>query len=164
MNTNNFTTSITVNQSPLDVYNAINNVSGWWSEEVTGGSSRVGDIFDYHFKDVHICKMQIEELIPGKKVVWLVLENYFSFIEDKEEWKGNKIIFDITVSSDQTSLQFTQDGLVPAHECFEVCEKAWTNYIQNSLKALITTGKGTPNPREGGFNQELADEMHLENK
>ena len=164
MNTNSFTTSITVKQSPLDVYNAINNVSGWWSEEVTGASSRVGDIFDYHFKDVHICKMQIVELIPGKKVVWLVLDNYFSFTADEDEWKGDRIIFEITANGDQTSMQFTQEGLVPAYECFEVCEKAWTNYIQNSLKALITTGKGNPNPREGGFNQALADEMHLENK
>jgi hypothetical protein len=164
MHIDNFKTSIIVSQSPMEVFNAVNNVSCWWSEEIKGASSKVGDVFNYHFKDIHICKIQIQELIPGKKVVWLVLDNYFSFIGNKEEWKGNSIIFDITVSGNQTQLLFTQEGLVPEYECFEVCEKAWTNYIQNSLYALITRGIGTPNPLEGGFNQELADEMHLENK
>ncbi|MNR62456.1 hypothetical protein D3C85_1844870 [compost metagenome] len=36
-------------------------------------------------------------------------------------------------------------GLVPEYECFEVCQAGWTNYIENSLKKLIETGKGLPN-------------------
>jgi len=35
------------------------------------------------------------------------------------------------------------------YECYEICQDAWTNYIQNSLSDLITTGKGQPNAKEG---------------
>jgi hypothetical protein len=92
--------------------------------------------------------MKIIELIPGKRVVWLVLDNYFNFTKDKREWNGNKIIFEITEKDNKTELQFTQEGLVPAYECYEICHDAWSNYIKNSLRNLITTGKGQPNPKE----------------
>jgi len=36
-------------------------------------------------------------------------------------------------------------GLVPEYECYDICQNAWTNYIQNSLRNLIVTGKGQPN-------------------
>jgi hypothetical protein len=147
MNTSNFTTSILVDQTPEKVFNAINNVRGWWSEEIEGGTEKLNDEFDYHFEDVHRCKMKLIEVVANKKVVWLVLNNYFKFTKDKSEWNGNAIIFDITEKDNKTQLQFTQVGLVPEYECFTVCRDAWTNYIQNSLRNLITTGKGQPNAK-----------------
>jgi hypothetical protein len=57
--------------------------------------------------------MKIIEFIPGEKVVWLVLDNYFNFTKDKSEWKDNKIVFEIAEKDNKTQLQFTQEGLVP---------------------------------------------------
>ena len=148
MQPQNFTTTLVVDQTPEKVFNAINNVRGWWSEEVEGSTDKLNAEFDYHYKDVHISKMKITELIPGKKVAWLVMDNHFNFTKDKSEWKGNKIIFEITEKDNKTNLQFTQVGLVPAYECYDICRDAWSNYIKNSLRSLITTGKGQPNPRE----------------
>ena len=74
-----------------------------------------------------------------------MLNNYFKFTKDKTEWTGTKIIFDISQKDGKTQLVFTHKGLVPSYECFEICRDAWTNYIQNSLRNLITTGKGQPN-------------------
>jgi hypothetical protein len=45
-------------------------------------------------------------------------------------------------------VRFTHRGLVPAFECFELCSDGWSFYIKDSLRKLITTGKGEPNPRE----------------
>ena len=89
--------------------------------------------------------MKITEVIPNKKVVWQVMDNYFSFTKDKSEWKDNKIIFEITEKDNKTQLQFTQVGLAPEYECYDICENAWSTYIQKSLHSLITTGKGQPN-------------------
>jgi hypothetical protein len=82
------------------------------------------------------------------KVAWLVLDNYFNFIEDKTEWKGTKINFEIARKGDKTEVHFTHVGLVPEYECYGVCSNAWGSYINGSLKKLITTGKGNPNPKE----------------
>jgi Activator of Hsp90 ATPase homolog 1-like protein len=162
MNTPDFTTTIVVDNSPKEVFDAINNVRGWWSQNIEGNTEKLNDEFLYHYKDVHICKMKLVEVIPGKKVVWLVLDNYFSFTQDKSEWKDTKIIFEISEKDDKTQLRFTHQGLVPQYECYEVCNDAWTNYIKNSLYSLITTGKGQPNPKEGGFNARLLEKFNMQ--
>lgn len=105
--------------------------------------------------------MKIIEAVPGKKIVWLVLENQFSFTQDKSEWKGNRIVFDIAEKDGKTQLTFTQIGLVPDYECYSVCQDAWTSYIQGSLKNLIVTGKGNPNTREHDLNKELIEKWGL---
>ena len=148
MNTPDFTTTILVEQTPKQVFDAINNVRGWWSEEIEGSTDNLNDEFSYHYEDVHRCKMKLIEVTPNKKVVWLVLENYFKFTEDKSEWTGNKIVFEITEKDNKTQLQVTQFGLVPDYECYDICRDAWTNYIHNSLRSLIATGKGQPNGKD----------------
>jgi len=145
MATADFTTTIVVDQTPEEVFNAINNPRGWWSEEIEGSTEKLNDEFNYHYKDAHISKMKLIEVIPNKKVVWLVLENYFKFTKDKTEWTGTKIIFEISEKDNKTQIRFTHQGLVPEYECYEICRDAWSNYIQNSLRSLISTGKGQPN-------------------
>jgi hypothetical protein len=102
--------------------------------------------------------MKIIEFIPNKKVVWYVLENYFDFTHDKTEWKGTKIIFEISKKDNKTQIQFSHLGLVPAYECFDICSNAWSQYIQSSLRNLITTGKGEPN---GAGQAQTADEQKM---
>lgn len=145
MTTQDFTTAITIDQTPKEAFDAINNVRGWWSEEIEGNTDKLNDVFDYHYEDVHRCKMKLIEVIPDERIVWLVLENYFNFTEDKTEWTGTKIIFDIFQQDGKTGIRMTHLGLVPQYECYNICRDSWTNYIQNSLRNLITTGKGQPN-------------------
>lgn len=161
MATKDFTTFFEVDQSPAEVFNGVTNVRGWWSEDIEGNTANLNDEFDYHFKNAHRCRMRLIEVVPNKKVVWQVLNNYFGFTKDKNEWNGNTIVFEITQKDNKTRLQFTQVGLTPAYECYEICNDAWTNYITNSLRSLIATGKGTPNPKEGGYNEELLKEHQL---
>lgn len=148
MTTANFTTTISVDNSAQEVFHAINNVRAWWSEEIEGKTDLLNEEWNYHYQDVHRCKLKTIELIPNKKVVWEVVDNYFSFTKDKDEWKGNKIVFEISEANRKTHLKVTQIGLVPAYECYDICENAWNTYIQKSLFGLITKGVGQPNGKE----------------
>ncbi|HMK05024.1 MAG TPA: SRPBCC domain-containing protein [Ferruginibacter sp.] len=145
MNTPGFTTAILVDQTPEAAFNAINNVRGWWSEEIEGSTDKLHETFNYHYEDVHRCKIKVTELIPGKKVVWQVLENYFKFTKDITEWTGTKVIFDIAEKDNKTEIRMTHQGLVPEYECYNICRDSWTSYIQKSLYNLISKGKGQPN-------------------
>jgi hypothetical protein len=145
MNTQNFSTTLLVDQSPQEVFNAITNVRGWWSEEIEGNAEKPDDEFDYHYLNIHRCKIKLLEVVPDKKMVWLVLDNYFNFTSDNTEWKGTKVIFDISKQGNKTRLEFTHLGLVPEYECYNACSSGWTQYVQQSLRGLITTGKGQPN-------------------
>lgn len=159
-----FSTTIVVDKSPKEVFDAINNVRAWWSESVEGSTDKIDATFLYYYKEVHISKMKIIESVPNQKVVWLVLENHFNFTKDSTEWVGTKIIFEILGKGSQTELRFTHQGLIPAYECYNVCHDAWTSYIQGSLKDLISTGKGKPNAKEGGLNAELIEKWKLPQK
>lgn len=162
METQDYTATIVVKQSPKEAFDAIKSFRAWWSEEIDGETDKQGGVFIYHYKDVHICKMKLVESIPGKKLVYQVLDNHFSFTEDKAEWIGTKLIFDISNDGNTTKVKFTHEGLVPEYECYKVCYDAWGNYINNSLYSLITTGKGQPNPKDkDGFNAELADKWKI---
>ena len=138
----NFTSTILVEQSPAEVFKAVNDPRAWWSESIDGSTDKLNAEWNYHFGESHRSKMKTIEMIPGKKVVWLVEDNYFKFTKDPGEWTGNKITFDISSQGDKTQLVFTQVGLVPAYECYNVCRDAWTGFVQKSLYSLITTGKG----------------------
>jgi hypothetical protein len=144
----NYTTSFTVDQTPQEAFDAINNVRGWWSQAIEGDTDKLGAEFKYHYQNVHSCAFKITEFVPGKKVVWHVMDNYFNFVKDKNEWIGTDVVFEIARKGDKTEVHFTHFGLVPAYECYRVCSDAWGSYITGSLRNLVTTGKGQPNPLE----------------
>jgi len=164
MKEKDYSTSFQVDQTPTEVFTAINNPRGWWSESIEGITDQLNSIYIYHYKDVHLCRIKITELIPEQKVVWHVLDNYFNFTKDKSEWKNTKLIFEITKKGKKTELHFTHQGLVPEYECFEVCNEAWTHFIKDSLRGLIMTGKGQPTPDEPveSFNSQLVDKWNIE--
>ena len=143
-----FTAAISVDQSPEEAFAAINDVRGWWSENIEGSTASLGDEWTYRYKDAHRCTMKVTEMVPNRKVVWLVVDNYFNFTEDKTEWKNTKVVFEISRHGNKTEIRFTHEGLVPAYEWFDVCSNARGSYVNGSLRSLIVTGKDRPNPKE----------------
>ncbi len=136
-----YTTTFSVNQTPEEVFKAINNVRGWWEGQIEGKTEKIGDVFTYRYGDFHRSKQKVTELIPRKKVVWLVVEGGPKFTEDKTEWKGTKIIFDISKNGSKTEVRFTHQGLLPRLECYDSCTDAWGPLIRSNLRKLITEGK-----------------------
>ncbi|HET7364573.1 MAG TPA: SRPBCC domain-containing protein [Burkholderiales bacterium] len=143
----NFTASFTVAQSPQAVFDAINDVRGWWSESIEGAADRVGAKFRYRHGNLHRTTQQITELVPGRKVAWRVVTSEISFAADKTEWKGTDIVFDISPKGGRTEVRMTHVGLSPALECYDACSGGWGFYFDRSLYKLITTGVGEPDKR-----------------
>jgi Activator of Hsp90 ATPase homolog 1-like protein len=143
-----FTAAFSVDQAPEEVFQAINNVRGWWSEDIEGGTDKAGAEFTYRYENAHRCRIKVTELVPGERVAWRVLDNYFDFTQDKAEWKNTEIRFEITARDGKTEIRFTHLGLVPEYECFDVCSNSWGFYLYASLRALIRTGRGLPNRKE----------------
>jgi hypothetical protein len=143
-----FTTTFSVDHPPEEVFDAINNVRGWWSEEIEGHTDKLDTQFKFHYKNFHRSTQRITELVPGKKVVWHVTDAKLNFVKNKTEWNGTDVVFEITRKGDKTELRFTHLGLVPAFECYGDCSGAWGFYINDSLRSLITTGKGQPAGKE----------------
>ena len=141
-----YTASFTVDQTPEEVFNGINNVRGWWSGEITGDTNKLGAEFTYCVQDVHRSKQKITEFVPDKRVVRRVLDADLSFTKDKGEWKGTEIVFEIAERGDKTELSFTHVGLVPAYECYNNCSNAWGLLVKGNLRRLIETGKVQPSP------------------
>ncbi len=148
MTDHSFTTTISVDRTARDAFAAITNVRGWWTEDIEGGTAQVGDVFRYRAQDVHQCTIRVTEVVPGRKVSWLVLDNYWDSVEDTTEWANTTITFDIAEHDGQTEVRFAHRGLVPQYECFELCSTAWGFFVNTSLRELITTGTGRPNGRD----------------
>jgi uncharacterized protein YndB with AHSA1/START domain len=144
MKQQNFTASITVDQTPEEVFKAINNVRGWWSGEIEGETDKLGGEFTYRYKDMHRSRQKITEFIPGKRIVWHVTDAELGFAKNKTEWKGTDIIFEIARKGGKTELQFTHAGLIPAFECYGGCSGAWGALVETNLRKLIATGRNQP--------------------
>lgn len=98
----------------------------------------LGDEFIFKAGDgVHYSKQKLVELVPNKKIAWLVTDSELSFLQQKDEWTGTKLIFEISTTGVNTQVKFTHEGLTPTSECYDACAPAWTQYIQNKLQIRI---------------------------
>jgi hypothetical protein len=139
MSNQNYTTTFLVDQTPEAVFAAINHVRAWWSGEIEGRTDQLGAEFTYQSGDVHRSTQKITEWVPGQKIVWHVVDSHLNFVNDKTEWTGTDIIFEISRQGDQTELRFTHVGLAPVLACYGDCSDAWHFYIDDRLQHLITT-------------------------
>ncbi|MCW3106521.1 MAG: hypothetical protein JWQ09_1027, partial [Segetibacter sp.] len=137
MKENDYNTSIMVDATAHEAFESINSVSQWWTENLEGSSQKLNDEFTVRFGDVHMSKQKVVEVIPDKKVVWLVTDSKLNFIKDKNEWTNTKIVFEIAENGGKTQLSFTHIGLVPEVECYTSCTKGWDYYLKGSLFKLL---------------------------
>ena len=142
------TARFTVDATPLEAYEAINDVNSWWSGNIVGDTSTVGSEWYYLVPDLHFSRQLITELIPGERVVWEFTDGHLAFIADKKEWVGTSARFDISEVDGRTEVAFTHEGLASGDECYGVCFDAWTHYITVSLRQRIETGAGQIRTRE----------------
>jgi len=70
-----------------------------------------------------------------------VTDSKINFVDNKQEWEGTQIVFDISPKDGQTEIWFTHVGLKPDLQCYGACSNAWGGYIAGSLLRLISTGE-----------------------
>ena len=141
MSNQDFMTSFHVAEAPDTVFETIMNVRSWWSglygeeiqDEHDGGFTfRAGD-------GAHYSRQKPVEVVPGRKVVWLVTDSKLTFVNDQQEWTGTKIGFELAPEGDGTKVTFTHSGLVPQLECYGECSNSWQRYMQERLLPLFNS-------------------------
>jgi hypothetical protein len=142
MEKQNFTSSISAKIGAGEAIKKISNVPGWWGITFSGNSEKQADQFIVKMGGDSFFNFTVTELIPGKKVVWLVTDCNMPWYTDKKEWTNTKLIFDLIEDGGVTTLTFTHEGLTPNVECYKDCEPGWTHWIKTSLFSYFTTGKG----------------------
>lgn len=147
MKKENYTHSFEVDKQANQVFAALTNVHAWWGEGIKGKSEKPGDSFFYKHKEFHTSRQTLTELIPNKKLVWDVTDSKINFVQNKSEWENTKVIFDIVEKGKKTTVTITHSGLTPKLECYDGCSGGWNQYFGESLKKLIETGKGSPDPK-----------------
>lgn len=141
MEKQNYNCVISANISATAAVDAISSVTKWWGEDVTGSSKKQGDIFTIRFGTTHVT-FKITELIPEKEIVWLVTDCHLPWLNDKTEWTGTSIAWNIENEGDSTQISMTHVGLQPEVECYDQCEKGWNFHIKESLLKLLTEDNG----------------------
>ena len=138
-----FTATITVDGTPHDLFKHItDNVAKWWGgKDLSGRTTQLNDEFIVRHANTHYSKQKLIEVIPDRKVVWLVTESKLNWIEkDKNEWTNTRMIFELTPVDGGTVLHFTHEGLVPEKECFSKCSQGWSTIIRDYLFHYCTDG------------------------
>ncbi|HEY4325411.1 MAG TPA: SRPBCC domain-containing protein [Mucilaginibacter sp.] len=142
MEKNDFNISITTKISADEAIKKISKVPEWWGIAFSGSAEKQNDQFTVKMGGDSFFNFTVTELIPGKRVVWLVNDCYMPWYSDKKEWAGTKLIFDLSEDNGVTTLKFTHEGLTPNVECYKDCEPGWTHWIKTSLFSYFNTGEG----------------------
>jgi uncharacterized protein YndB with AHSA1/START domain len=129
-----------------EVYRALatrEGLAGWWTTN-TQGESKVGEVLTFRFsadgKEIGGFDMKVLELESGARVLWQV-------IEGPAEWIGTKISFDLTQQGDFAIVLFKHQGWKEPVEFMHHCSTKWAVFLM-SLKSLVETGKGAPDPND----------------
>ncbi|HEY1869599.1 MAG TPA: SRPBCC domain-containing protein [Chitinophagaceae bacterium] len=144
MKNESYTATIELTKSPKDDFEAItSHVSKWWGgRDFKGSSVKLHDEFIVHHPNAHYSKQKLVEVIPEKKLVWLVTEGTMYWLKkDQHEWANTKMIFELKAKDNGTVLHFTHEGLTPDLECYALCSEGWKTVITEWLFNFIEKGE-----------------------
>src|SRR5258708_40212727 len=121
MEKKSFQSSIAAKISAGDAIQRISKVPEWWGITFDGNSEKQNDKFIVKMSGDSFFNFTVAELIPGKRIVWLVTACNMPWYSDKKEWANTKLIFDLKENNGITELNFTHEGLTPEVECYNDC-------------------------------------------
>lgn len=135
-----------IKASVNDVYQALSTREGgaaWWTTD-TQGESKVGGVLQFRFHSGGTLlggfDMKVLDLQANKRVQWEV-------VDGPAEWIGTKVSFDLQQDGAFCMVLFKHQGWKEPVEFMHHCSTKWAIYLM-SLKSLVETGKGSPNPND----------------
>jgi uncharacterized protein YndB with AHSA1/START domain len=135
-----------IKSSTEEVYKALttrDGLAGWWTTN-THGDGKVGTVLQFRFSaggvEIGGFDMKVLELDPARRVLWQV-------VDGPPEWIGSKISFELKQSGDQAIVLFKHQGWKEPVEFMHHCSTKWAIYLM-SLKSLVESGQGSPNPND----------------
>ena len=139
----NFSCSVDVPVPASAAFKGISRVLEWWMSDFKGSATALNDEFTQRHDDTYV-NIRLTEFIPDKRMVWLVTDAFLAWQEDKTEWNGTRVVWEISEVDGGSRIHLTHIGLLPGVECYDACEKGWNFHVQQSLYKLLTEGKGLP--------------------
>lgn len=143
MKQQDYNITITAAISAEEAFEKISNVADWWTKSFKGKAKEAGDTFTIQFGETRVA-FEIVEAARPKKIVWRVTNSYLHWLNNKDEWQGTKIVWEVSSKNKRTQITMTHVGLTPGIECYYNCVKGWDEYINESLLKLLTVDKGAP--------------------
>lgn len=126
--------------SPENVYRALttqNGLAGWWTNNTFGEGDAVGNVVEFRFEGGAI-DIAITEIQPPDYLLWKVKAG-------PEEWIGTSIRWELKQDGDYIIVIFKHLDWREPVEFMHHCSTKWAIFLM-SLKSLIETGKGNPDP------------------
>ncbi len=128
--------------SPESLFAALSTQEGiasWWTPMVTA-EARAGSTATMRFGDgEHGPDMRIDELVPGKRVVWTCTEG---------PWPGMQFVFAIAKHERGSVLLFDHHGWPEVSDFYRHCNTKWGYFLACSLKPYVESGTGAPHPAD----------------
>ena len=149
MSGQSYSEEILIDAESESVYRAITKeIDKWWTE-LSNQALQVGDQLSVRFEKKTSWVMTVSEALPNRSLVWKVDEANHDLedLSKKDEWKGTSIKWEMEEFETGTKVNLTHQGLVPALECYDICEAGW-GYFLGSLKKYLETGEGYPYKEE----------------
>jgi uncharacterized protein YndB with AHSA1/START domain len=122
-----------------DVYQALTTPEGlaaWWTND-TQGDGDVGGVLRFRFGAGGF-DMKVLELHPARHVLWQV-------IDGPAEWIDTRVSWELKQEGDYAIILFRHQGWREPVEFMHHCSTKWGMFLM-SLKALLETGTGAPDP------------------
>lgn len=130
-----------VDSSPEQVYDAVTTLDGlsnWWTID-TRGSVELGGVIEFRFGPAGF-DMLVLELKPAERILWEV-------VDGPPEWIGTTVKWEIAQDGEYTIVLFSHDGWKEPGDFMHHCSTKWAVFLM-SLKSLLETGTGYPDPRD----------------
>jgi uncharacterized protein YndB with AHSA1/START domain len=128
-------------KSSLDeVYRALTTrevLAAWWTNDTQGEGNATGGVLQFRFGAGGF-DMKVLELQPATRVLWQV-------VDGPEEWIGTKVSWDLKQEGDYVVILFKHQDWKEPVEFMHHCSTKWAIFLM-SLKSLLETGKGDPDP------------------